>query len=74
MGTGKTACALAYCCMRKLRDGTSPSLVIAPTSVTHTWETEIARFTPQLRTLFAPRVRSDRAARYEEIAEATTWS
>ena len=66
MGVGKTLVAIAYLLYRKEHEGPAPALVIAPTSVTHTWETEIARFTPQLRAL---RLESgnERAARYEEI-------
>jgi superfamily II DNA or RNA helicase len=66
MGVGKTAVALAYLLRRKELDGPAPSLVIAPTSVTHTWLNEIAKFTPQLRALKLSSG-SDRAARYDEI-------
>jgi superfamily II DNA or RNA helicase len=51
MGLGKTITTLAYLKWRKEREGPAPSLVIAPTSVTHTWESEIARFAPDLKTL-----------------------
>jgi SNF2 family DNA or RNA helicase len=66
MGVGKTAVALAYLLRRKELDGPAPSLVIAPTSVTHTWVNEIAKFTPQLRALKLSSG-NDRAARYDEI-------
>ncbi len=69
MGLGKTLQVLSYLMRRKILEGPAPSLVIAPTSVTHTWESEITRFAPELRTL---RLHSgtERAARYEEIANA----
>ncbi|MDQ2907871.1 MAG: DEAD/DEAH box helicase [Candidatus Eremiobacteraeota bacterium] len=69
MGLGKTLEVISYLLKRKMKDGAAPSLVIAPTSVTHTWETEIARFAPSLRTL---RLHSggERAGRYEEIADS----
>ncbi|MGH7729071.1 MAG: DEAD/DEAH box helicase, partial [Vulcanimicrobiaceae bacterium] len=69
MGLGKTIQVLSYLLWRKQRDGAAPSLVIAPTSVTHTWEHEIARFAPDLRTL---RLHSgaERAARYDEVPQA----
>ncbi|MBV8424580.1 MAG: DEAD/DEAH box helicase, partial [Candidatus Eremiobacteraeota bacterium] len=51
MGTGKTRTALAQIDWRRERDGTVPSLVIAPTSVVHTWENEITKFAPHLRVL-----------------------
>ncbi len=53
---------------RKEIDGPAPSLVIAPTSVTHTWVNEIAKFTPQLRALKLSSG-SDRASRYDEIEQ-----
>ena len=66
MGLGKTLQVIAQLLHRKEVDGAAPSLVIAPTSVTHTWENEIARFAPTLTTL---RLQSgaDRAQRYAEI-------
>ena len=69
MGLGKTLQVLSYLMRRKMREGPAPSLVIAPTSVTHTWENEIARFSPELRTLRL-HSGSERAARYDEIANA----
>lgn len=68
MGLGKTLEVIAYLLWRKAREGPAPALVIAPTSVTHAWETEIARFAPSLRTM---RLHSGngRAARYDEIGE-----
>ena len=66
MGVGKTLQVIAQLLLRKETEGSVPSLVIAPTSVTHTWENEIARFAPALRTL---RLQSgaDRAGRYTEL-------
>jgi superfamily II DNA or RNA helicase len=69
MGLGKTLMVIAYLLWRKQKEGQAPSLVIAPTSVTHTWENEIARFAPELKTLRL-HSGSERAARYEEIAGA----
>ncbi len=46
MGLGKTIQILALLLERK-KDG--PSLVVAPASVCHNWEREMARFTPTLR-------------------------
>ncbi len=68
MGTGKTLTVISQLLYRKEQEGPSPSLVIAPTSVTHTWENEIARFAPALKTL---RLQSgaDRAARYGEVPD-----
>jgi superfamily II DNA or RNA helicase len=66
MGTGKTLEAIAHIDRRREKDGTAPSLVIAPTSVVHTWEIEISRFAPHLRVL---RLESGngRASRYDDL-------
>jgi superfamily II DNA or RNA helicase len=69
MGLGKTIQVVSYLLRRKLVEGNAPSLVIAPTSVTHTWQNEIARFAPELRTLRL-HSGSERAARYDEIPNA----
>ncbi|HEV3158059.1 MAG TPA: DEAD/DEAH box helicase [Candidatus Baltobacteraceae bacterium] len=68
MGLGKTLQLIAHLAWRKAHQGSIPSLVIAPTSVTHAWESEIARFAPQLRTV---RLQSgaDRARQYADLAE-----
>ncbi len=68
MGTGKTSQLIAHVARRKELEGRSPVLVIAPTSVTHTWETEIRKFAPTLSTLRL-QSGSDRAAKYENIAD-----
>jgi superfamily II DNA or RNA helicase len=67
--THNTIQVISHLLKRKNEEGTSPSLVIAPTSVTHTWENEIRRFAPELKTL---RLHSgaERAARYEEVPNA----
>ena len=69
MGLGKTVQVVSYLLRRKLLEGPGTALVIAPTSVTHTWESEIARFAPGLSTL---RLHSgnERAARYEDVPKA----
>jgi superfamily II DNA or RNA helicase len=66
MGLGKTLQVVTYLLKRKQEEGPAASLVIAPTSVTHTWESEIKRFAPELSIL---RLQSgpERAARFEEI-------
>jgi len=66
MGVGKTVQVIAQLLHRKEHEGPAPSLVIAPTSVTHTWENEIKRFAPALTTL---RLQSgaERATRYGEL-------
>jgi len=66
MGVGKTVQVIAHVLRRKETEGETPVLVIAPTSVTHTWENEIKKFAPSLRTLRL-QSGSDRAAKYETL-------
>ena len=68
MGLGKTITTLAYFKWRKKMEGQAPSLVVAPTSVTHTWENEIARFAPDLTTLRL-QSGSDRAQKFETMKD-----
>ena len=66
--THNTLQVIAQLLHRKQVDGAAPALVIAPTSVTHTWENEIARFAPELSTL---RLQSgaERATRYASLED-----
>jgi superfamily II DNA or RNA helicase len=66
MGTGKTSQLIAHVAKRKADEGHSPVLVIAPTSVTHTWENEIRKFAPTLSTLRL-QSGSDRVAKYDTL-------
>ncbi len=49
MGLGKTLQVLSYLERERQRRGSAPSLIVCPTSVTHTWVGEVARFTPELK-------------------------
>ncbi|MDQ6766574.1 MAG: DEAD/DEAH box helicase [Candidatus Eremiobacteraeota bacterium] len=49
MGLGKTLQVLSYLERERRRRGSAPSLIVCPTSVTHTWVSEAARFTPELK-------------------------
>jgi superfamily II DNA or RNA helicase len=66
MGVGKTVQVISHVLRRKETEGDVPVLVIAPTSVTHTWENELKKFAPSLRALRL-QSGSDRAAKYETI-------
>ncbi len=48
MGLGKTVVTIAYLLDRKARDGTAPSLVVAPASVVGNWKRECEKFAPGL--------------------------
>jgi superfamily II DNA or RNA helicase len=64
--THNTVQVIAHLLRRREIEGEVPVLVIAPTSVTHTWENELKKFAPSVRAL---RLQSgnDRAAKYETI-------
>jgi len=64
--THNTVQVIAHVLRRKEHEGEVPVLVIAPTSVTHTWDNEIKKFAPSLRTLRL-QSGSDRAAKYDTI-------
>jgi len=49
MGLGKTLQVLSYLERERRRRGSAPNLIVCPTSVTHTWVSEAARFTPELK-------------------------
>jgi len=49
MGLGKTLQVLSYLERERQRRGNAPSLIVCPTSVTHIWIGEVARFTPDLK-------------------------
>jgi hypothetical protein len=49
MGLGKTLQVLAYLERERRLRGSAPNLIVCPTSVTHTWVSEAARFTPELK-------------------------
>ena len=49
MGLGKTLQVLTYLESRREARGSAPNLIVCPTSVTHTWLNESARFTPELK-------------------------
>ena len=75
MGLGKTPTALAYLLTRTLErlhndQPTLPHLVICPLSVVTNWESEAARFTPELSVFIAHGPDRPRGARLREIAAA----
>src|SRR5690606_19843416 len=65
MGIGKTIQTLALLAWRRARDGSMPSLVVAPTSVAPNWIREAERFVPGLRTVLLHGL--GRHARYEDV-------
>ncbi|HEY5820381.1 MAG TPA: DEAD/DEAH box helicase [Propionibacteriaceae bacterium] len=74
MGLGKTLQALAL--IVKIREeqqqgsrpGSGPFLVVAPTSVSATWLTEAARFTPGLKVVVVQQTEAKRATSLAELA------
>lgn len=51
MGLGKTLQVLTYLEYRRTHAGAAPNLIVCPTSVTHTWINEAARFVPHLKVM-----------------------
>lgn len=49
MGLGKTLQVLSYLEHQRHALGEAPNLIVCPTSVTHTWVNEAARFVPEMR-------------------------
>ncbi len=68
MGLGKTVQALALLQQARNAEGSSPSLVVAPTSVLPNWQREAERFTPGLRVFVWHG--QDRRERVEDLAGA----
>ncbi|WP_449406850.1 SNF2-related protein [Microbacterium betulae] len=67
MGLGKTVQMLALILHTREAGERRPFLVVAPTSVTSTWEDEAARFAPELR---VRRMTATRAKRPASVADA----
>ncbi len=75
MGLGKTPTALAYLLQRSLdrvhhAQPARPHLVICPLSVVTNWDSEAARFTPELSVFIAHGPDRPRGRKLREIAEA----
>ncbi len=69
MGLGKTVQALAYIQSLKERDALDgPCLVVMPTSLIANWQSETARFTPDMKTLTLHG--KERLKRYNDAARA----
>ena len=49
MGLGKTLQVLTFLLSQKEKGETSPSLIVAPTSLVYNWAAEIEKFTPELK-------------------------
>jgi len=67
MGLGKTLQSLSLLQKAKETDGPEPTLVICPTTVVFNWESEIAKFTPELSCLKLSG--ADRASLFKKIPE-----
>ncbi len=69
MGLGKTLQVIAAILWAKEREGTQPSLVVAPTSLVYNWEAEVNRFAPELSTAVVDGSQRARVLRWTEIKE-----
>jgi superfamily II DNA or RNA helicase len=69
MGLGKTIQTLAHILIEKEAGRlTKPALVVAPTSLMDNWQTEAARFAPDLRVLLLQGI--ERLERFDQIAQS----
>ena len=68
MGLGKTVQALAYMLSLKQKNRLGTCLVSMPTSLVTNWQTEAARFTPELKILTLHG--KNRAEKFDEIKDA----
>ena len=64
MGLGKTLQVIAFTMSTK-RD--KPVLVVAPSSLTYNWQNEIARFSPQAKSIIIEGIKEERAELLENI-------
>ncbi len=68
MGLGKTVQTIAHILTEKNAGRlTAPALVVAPTSVVHNWQHELARFAPQLKVLALHG--AQRAAQFDDVGQ-----
>ncbi len=69
MGLGKTVQTIAHILTEKNAGRlATPALVVAPTSVVHNWQNELARFAPQLKVLVLHGL--ERSNHFEHIASS----
>ncbi len=67
MGLGKTLQMIALMLYATQRDGRMPSLVVAPTTLTYNWLSELNKFAPQLRALVLDGTRVKRQELIEKL-------
>ena len=69
MGLGKTLQMISVILYATLRDGRMPSLVVAPTTLTYNWLSEIKKFAPQLNVMVLDGSRQKRQETIERLRE-----
>lgn len=69
MGLGKTIQVLTFLLSEKIENGSSPSLIIAPTSLVYNWLSEIEKFTPNLKTVIISGSKEERKKLINNIDE-----
>lgn len=70
MGLGKTLQTIAFLLSEKIENGRETSIVIAPTSLVYNWESEIEKFTEDLRVLV---ISGNKIERQEKIKNAENY-
>lgn len=71
MGLGKTLQMIAVVLYAALRDGHMPSLVVAPTTLTYNWLSEIRKFAPQLNVMVLDGSRQKRQEAIEHLRNSS---
>ncbi|MDR1645364.1 MAG: DEAD/DEAH box helicase [Tannerellaceae bacterium] len=69
MGLGKTLQAITLLQHIYAGDTSQAALVVAPTSLLHNWQNELARFAPRLRTLIYAKDKRLRSGKADEIEQ-----
>lgn len=70
MGLGKTLQVITFLLSEKIEKGNAPSLVVAPSSLVYNWESEVQKFSPDLKTLV---IAGNKEERYQVIEDIMSY-
>lgn len=69
MGLGKTLQVLTFLLSEKKERGSVPSLIVVPSSLVYNWESEIQKFTPDLKSLVVAGTKEERLEIVEDVLD-----
>lgn len=69
MGLGKTLQILTFLLSEKRERASVPSLIVVPSSLVYNWESEIKKFTPDLKSLVVAGTKEERVEIVEDILD-----